>query len=566
VSVCRTRHGPGLAAALLLLTTPAAADRARGIAIGSEEVLAMRGGVLLAPLIARENGDRWPQALPITLDDGRRLDGRVIWISRQAPVPPRRWTEDPTWRSVRGIRDSDDTAAPAPGGSPFVAARLPHDGHGPLRLDRQVVVATWLDRPAGATGGAEPLPAASAHDRPDADSAFEHWRCILLAQRLGMAPPDTSRFDGAAALVAEHVADLWALGMDRLRRADAEVAERCLDLLTCTTRDRGEPIAAWVADPDQTTALLALLLEPRTAPAALQARVRAWLDAQPPVLMWLESAGMDEVVLAVINRGPRAEVARFLWNAPGDIRAAAELEPGVLSRVYVDRPRPAGERRGGGALGDRAAPAVDVLGIEVRGRRYNLPVGPRVEEARPPGAMRQALRGPLTLAEVHGVATPAPPAAPMTLIELRRRDDRWELFLDCRRPAPGAADPEGLPAPLTGGAGVSVFIGDEDEDEADGRSSAELFIPEQGDWRLRRGRDPGTIEVHRKSYEDRWLCRVVLPDEWLREERGEPVPIGCLRVLEAGGGVQTAPGVSTPWRPVVGRLAVDLTAWSEIGR
>ena len=95
------------------------------------------------------------------------------------------------------------------------------------------------------------------------------------------------------------------------------------------------------------------------------------------------------------------------------------------------------------------------------------------------------------------------------LAHLRRREGRWEIFFECRRPAGGAgatAAPAGRDEES-----ITLLLGAGDAGDA----AVALIVPEQGAWQVARGADDGTLQVHRRSAADRWLCRLVLPDAWL---------------------------------------------------
>ena len=91
-------------------------------------------------------------------------------------------------------------------------------------------------------------------------------------------------------------------------------------------------------------------------------------------------------------------------------------------------------------------------------------------------------------------------------------------------------------------------------------ASVVLAVPETGDYRLFRGSDDGTLEVHRQSYADRWYCRIVVPDRWLGTDAGELL-IGAIRTHDDSDLMETGPFASLPWRPDPGRAVFDLGAW-----
>ncbi|MHC5004733.1 MAG: hypothetical protein ACYTJ0_16600, partial [Planctomycetota bacterium] len=549
-SPSRRRRTSGIArlltgALVLFAVTAATARGAKPPESAARRPLAVRGGVLLLPLKATV--DRWPETVELELADGLRLEGRIGWIYPVEPSLNRWWTEQSRGLAVRPVR-ADDRLDPERPGGPILLARLPRDGSGPIRLGTQQLDPVWLDPPSPLPAGDRPrlevvpgLP-----DQPDPISPFAHWRWMLVAERYQQAPPDPARyaewFGDVGVLLAEHDSQLWQIAIERIARLDVSLAERCRDLLTRVCMDGPQPFASWVADPDQVSGLLSSLLDERASSTATRNAVDVWLQAQRPLLMWLEAEFPDRVRLAMVNRGREPIVARFSWPGRDDVPIAVELHAGVLTPVDLDRPPPR-ER-----LQRTTLVEPDVLRIDIDGQVFRLPLAPRTVVARPPGASRE-LRRPLTLAEVEtGALLPDLPDE-ATQVQLRRREGRWELFFECRRSAnPSGAttawSPAGVDLPL-GNEAVVAAIGD----PGDAGGSIRLTIPERDGvsvW----GGDDQTVEVYRRSFGDRWYARIVLPESWLRDRPGTPTLVGWARTYDAHAGFQVAPGAATPWRAV----------------
>ncbi|MHC4990351.1 MAG: hypothetical protein ACYTGC_05160 [Planctomycetota bacterium] len=533
-----------------------AADRVRSVV---ERPVAVRGGVLMLPLTKDRPGD-WPSTVRLVLDGGRRLEGHVAWVHAVERGPSSGWTEDPRGLAVRAVRSDDGVGNGAPG-APYLLARLPLDGEGPIRLDRQTLQPTWYDAPARGRRTAAPpdlaptvaLPTRSAPDRPDRRSPFEYWRLVLLAETVGEPVPPPDDPDGLAAMVAEHQADLWRMGLTRLEGISPALAERCRDLLTRVCVDRGQTFAAWVVDTEQLASLLTLLLDRGSSSESTRSAVEAWVELQQPLLMWLESEDPQQIHLAIVNRSHDPIIATFAWPGRDDIPIAVELRPGELTTVTIDRPP-----RPPATFGRARVDEPEVLRIEVSPQVFNLPVGPRRLVARPPAAFRYRLRRPLTLAEVQTATLLPEPADHAAVVHLRRRQGRWELFFDCRRRGGpigatrlGAVDRSGL---SVGSEAVTILLGSGDD-------AVHLVIPEAGAWALLEGARDVALEVHRRSLSDRWLCRVVLPPQWLA---GDEIELACARTFGGEEGFQTAPGAGTPWRPAIGRVAIDLSHWADL--
>ena len=561
---------------LLMLFAPAVAgaEAVRGVHSLVTAPIAVRGGVLMVPLGADRAGDNWPQTLTLRLAHGGRIEGVVAWVHPAPPTISRHWTDDPRGLAVRRIELTDDTSADG-AGAPYLLARLPPDGDGRLHLGRQTLRPQWHDLPgrtgppAGQAPNAATLQFLQEPDRPDPRSPFEYWRWVLLAQRLGMNPPSPHAYGDVASLVAEHYAGLWRVGFTRLAALSPGVAAQCTDLLTQTCLDQQQSFAAWVADPVVVGSLLAHLLDFNRPDRAVMEAALAWADARQLLLLWPEPATYDQVTLAIANPTYRQIVAKFSWLDADDIPVAVQLEPGVLTRVSIDRPTTAP----GPAAGERlkhAGTVRQVLLVESAGQRQGVSFDRDVLTAVPPGVFLAPLSPPLTLWGVQSRRRQPVAAARSTMSHLRKLNRRWEVFLECLRPAQSAhaaqqgdlfargsfRDTRGIEA-------VTLLLGPE---SSAGGPSIVLTVPESSRHRLFRGSDDGTLEIHRRSLPDRWFCRIVLPDRWLAGmSQGGPTLIGLVRTHGDGDAAETVRNATVPWRPLdPGRAAIDLTAWDAL--
>jgi hypothetical protein len=91
-----------------------------------------------------------------------------------------------------------------------------------------------------------------------------------------------------------------------------------------------------------------------------------------------------------------------------------------------------------------------------------------------------------------------------------------------------------------------------------------LCIPENGFWNVVQGVNDGTLQVHRRSYLDRWLCRIVLPETWFSALRPELSFLGVARTHGESFQIETGPNICTPWRPQVERVILDLSRWDDL--
>lgn len=568
------------------------------------------GGVLMLSLTAERHGDSWPRTLTVTLEDGRAITGRLAWI---APMPSRHdagWTDSPLGLSVRDIRATDRTAAgtssrrePAStgeirsrAGTPFLLAELPPDARGTIQLLNQTLRPRWLTISTPGQHGSEPsdmLTRARSFDRPDPDHPLEYWRWVMLADRLGKRPPPppSDPENLTVRLAALHSAQLWQAALDRVREQSRGVADHLRDLLTriCTDDDAAVSFAAWVADPVAVNSLLNTLVDRNLDGEQLINRALEWADRHERLMVWLESAGDRYARVAIVNSSFRPQVARLRWEDPDDIPIAVELPSGRLTRVRLER-----RSRGGDLAGDDD-PVPEVLRIDVAdlpGRddelTYTLVLDVPVRPALPPGVYLPPLAPALTLASVQQGRQPTAPERYATTAQIRRLQGRWELFVEAHRPVRGEEREErigtagsgqsavgnrplqlqgdfaGLPADVFGRDAIVIFIG---EEERDGKAHTIFAVSEQGDHQLVHGREHPTLRVHQRSFDDRWLCRIELPDQWLSAAMGEATHLGVMRMFPGNAAAAaTSPMPAVPWRLEPGRLSFDLTRWDDVPR
>lgn len=553
------------------------------------------GGVLMLPLIAERPGDSWPRTLPLVLEDGREITGHVAWI---APAPRRddaQWTDSPLGLSVRAIRPDDRTSAgrsprqdSAPAGTvrsragmPLLLAELPPDAAGSIRLLNQTLHPRWLSaagadeksgrKPAADSDASDMLQRERALDRPDPDHPLEYWRWTLLADRKGKRPPPPDHLDDESRrLTALHTAQLWQVALNRVREHSRGVADHLRDLLTRVCTDGDVPFAAWIADPAAVNALLNILLDEKLNGPALVDRALEWADDHERPMVWLESATEQYARLAIVNPSFRPTVARLRWDDPDDVPIAVELPAGRLTRVRFERQ--AFDAVGSGDTQQAAAPEPEVLLIDVDERTLTLVLDVPVHPVVPPGVYLPPLSPTLTLASVQQGRPPVLSEQYATTAQVRRLQGRWEVFVECRRPETGVRgdrQSDGRDGRLLEEAHegeqvehVAVFIG---ENERDGEARIILIVPEHGEYQLARGSDHRALRVHRRSYDDRWHCRIVLPDAWLDTERGETTHLGVVRSF-ADNAAATTPMPAVPWRLEPGRLSFDRSNWDDVPR
>lgn len=496
-----------------------------------ESPVAVAGGVVVFP-VSWDPAEDPPRTVGARLDDDRVVEGVVGWTRADEPPTPSTW-------SASGERMTLSSEPPSTGDATgaWLLVPMPEGYRGRLRLGGGTVSPRWLDPAPTFARPRQQVASSSAEARPDERQPLEWWRWAVLADRLGIEPPPPGG-DDAGQLAARHLAELWRAGIARVERRSPGVAEEIRERLTVTVADldSDEPrreVAAWLASPARTRVLLGIMLDPeRDDEAAMQASL-AWLRTEDELTMWIESALADRVAFAVANPGLDEAVLRCRWLEGDPVPIAVTVPPRSLRRVQVDRPA----RRSGGASTE------GVLLISRGEHRRRLDFGTSPVPVRPPGQSLGAFSTRMSLAEAQGVAVETA-AQRGAAAEVRRRGREWELFLECFRPDGAREDV------------VEIRLGGPDS------RLPVIRVRERGEV------ESSGASVERRSYPDRWRCRVVLPDAWLAEAlvglRSPAVGISISRRLELADGSTEVSSVGPPlppWRPVGATIAIDLAAW-----
>ncbi|MEE8156212.1 MAG: hypothetical protein V3T53_14760, partial [Phycisphaerales bacterium] len=311
--------------------------------------------------------------------------------------------------------------------------------------------------------------------------------------------------------------------------------------------------------------LLWLLLDFTSSDRRVMQTALAWADATDLRLVWPQGADRDRVTVAIVNPTFDRVVARFTWMAADQPTVATRLEPAVLTRVHVDRPiAPPPEPTRRTPL-DTPESIHETLLVEINGRAIRVASRRGALIARPPGVLFAPLRAPLTLAEAQTHQQLAVPPDRSTLVQLRRLNRRWEIFLECRRPTPPTAEADLAAAAdfrdARGIEAVTLLFGPE---KPDGGPTVVLTVPELGWRRLFVGANDGTLQIHRRSYADRWYCRLVVPERWMAGRTPGRVELGFVRTHGDSDAVEAGPNTTVPWQLDPGRVAIDISSWADV--
>ncbi len=521
---------------------------------------AVRGEPLLIPV--RIDGSA-PRTIDVTLDaprpDGRveriaRIRGTVAWPVRVRTAATGRWAQSASPIVLEADRPEDATDA-------YVAIELPDAV--PARTTLAIAGATlepaWHDRApadllARLAQRASMLVPQGAPDpllsRPDPSLPFERFRGeIGRAMRGWDGPSAAEALDSANALAARASNALWLAALARIAAVSEGTAAEAAELLVATASDAQAPapIAAWIADPGEVSALLTLALDPARTDEAMVDAVVTWMRVRTPLLIWIEEETRDDVAIAMANPTSGEEVVRFEWIerdllSDSDPPVATIVPPTETVRLRLPRAR-------GAEIDGSAIPGagLSILRVENRGLVRTIPIAPPSVRARPSGIDFSPFVAPLDLPTVAVGARTSASAGPPTLASLRPRLAGWEILVDARGPVVAAADgamQECLEISGPGGRLLRVFR-DGRVDDADGLLTDGL--PDAG---------PG---VSIRDFGDRWRLSLFVPPAWLdRDGPATLVEVGFRR--RVGTSVFDAPLAAPPWRAVPRTISVDILA------
>ncbi len=507
------------------------------IRVGLTPPAAVRGSDLIVPLVSDDGLDVWPERLPVRLGD-HRTEAVVAWIVPR-PIEQPRWTTPSTPVSV--IATPSD--GPRPNGTPIAILPIPIDADGEIELLDTVWSPVWTraDPPF------DPEVSLASSIGPDADppldDPMEWFRWAIRADLEGARPPSPVGVGPLGRRVAVAIAVEWRAGLERVASESPGVAREIAERLVATVADERRPlgdrlVAAWPTDPRGLAGLRAILIDPaRTALEAARAGL-AWFEARPPFVAWVLRPGGERTVLEIVNPTAGEIVAIASWTDAGWSQALV-LPPRSLTRHEIDRP----------VFGAGSPPPVEEIQLEAGGRRQRLSLGPRAIPVRPPGASFGTLGLPRTLAAMEGDFVEAPPPVASTTAVLRRRDGRWEVFIDARGPGWPADDDR-----------VTLTFGEGD------RPVAVLEVRADGGHRVESGGDDGSLEVRTHRIDGLWRAEVAVPESWLigaiGRVRAGAVMIGLRRI--GPGGFVTFAGPPPPaWRREIPVQGFALGDWGQ---
>ncbi|MFM7261201.1 MAG: hypothetical protein ACKO3W_11415 [bacterium] len=532
---------------------------------------AVRGEPLLVPV-------RFDGAVPRSIDvlievprtDGRvdrapRLSAAIVWPVRVREATTGRWASSASPLVLEASRPSGATDA-------YIAIELPEEipAKASLAIGASTIEPVWHDRAPNdlllrLAERASMLVPQGAPDallsRPDPSLPFERFRFAIGRALRGWDEPATAApLDSSNALAARASTALWMAALARIASVSEGTAAEAAELLVATASDpqASAPIAAWIADSAEVSALLTLALDPARSDEAMVDAVVTWLRVRTPLLIWVEEETRDDVAIAMVNPTSGEEVVRLEWIerdllSDSDPPVATIVPPTETVRLRLPRAR--GAEIDGAEIPDGGP---EVLRIENRGIVRSLSIAPASVRARPSGIEFAPFVAPLDLPTVAAGARAPDLLAPPMVASLRPRLEGWEILVESRGAMAGAR--------------VNASEGGEtsstDVRTADLGVAADRVELVGRDGRLVRVFRDGRIEdpdgvladgpgVAVREFGDRWRLALLVPPAWLnRVGAATLVEVGFRRRI--GTSVFDAPRAAPPWRPVPRTIAVDI--------
>ena len=545
------RRGPLLWLLMLALVSCASAlvGADPTIAVLDDRPLAVEGDVLAVPVMCSNPLSERPLPERVLLDtDDGAIEGTVLWIGLSINNLP-----DPTtayWTSP--IADLTSIEPPSTQlqreqARGYVLCELPPGYRGNLAIGDTVITPRWLPPLAQSSGPM--MEARVGIAWPSMNDPGSWWRWALMARLEDRCPPEPLG-SPAERLLARQVASLWLAGIERLERVSPGTAAELTELLVarCLTPDLLE-VAAWITDPTELGSLLDLMLDLRRDDQLVVRSVLSFLDARFPLLAWVELETGSKVRIGVANPTDGEQVVRLQWIEGDPIPIAEVVPSGEVIMIDLDRPviREVSVQTDIEAL----SPSSEFL-LSCGRMEKRLQFTSERLKARPPGLRFQPFFLPLSLSDAWAGTRRLPPPSWASTAVLRKRNGRWELFIECMNgELPDGPDDS-----------IAIWFGPPETPVRVirvGSDGSLAFTPAGSRFH------GGNLRVRR--FKDRWRAVLVLDDRLISASAASGIPdslqIGLLR--EVDGRLFSIAGASTPpWNAVPPAYLVDLSDWGEV--
>lgn len=517
-------------------------DPQQKIATTMTQPVAVRGSVLLLPIVRRSAQVEWPTSIELRLGDGRKLVGRVARIESREPTSE-------LWTTPSRII----VAAPPVGDNDIaLLVELPSDADDDIQLESQRVDPYWMNPLPPVLVEKEP-PELLVNDLPDPAAPNEYFRTVLLAHRNSTVPSEPQGSD-LEVLYARSQAALWSAAIARLEENDPVMSQMVISDLVGRAHTSGTPrttsFAAWETDEADLTQLLRSLLTPKVDGIIIAESARAWLEGRSPLIFWIEKDDGESLVIGVANPRCVAIPLNLRWPDQSDTATTGDVAPESVQYFRVARtdwtsshapiidPALADamiERGLGGMLppGDMAGPSAARTALERQARAAqvliaqqseistNILVGRGRGATRPPGIGFGTFVPAANLAGIRSGVLRSPPAQWSTTMGLRKRPAGWELLVECRSPQGASPNRDEVIIVCDGGFQQTIKV------RSDGSIDAQSELVES------------TAQIHHSA--DRWRVRIPLPDDWMAPLKGVPGKFSIAASRRVDGSGSDAP-------------------------
>ncbi len=374
--------------------------------------------------------------------------------------------------------------------------------------------------------------------RPDPRAPFERFRWRLGVALRGWEEPPP--LEGVAQLAALQSESIWLAALARIDRVSPGTACEIAEQLVATVVDleRNHQVAAWISDPDELNALIAMMLDTSKSDAEAVESVLTWNRVRAPVFIWTEREDDHAITLAFANPTAAELLLPMQWLGALEPSVAALLQPGTLERLRVALPTKDGSSISGLVPGTELGSAI--LSIQCQGEEKRLPFRIRATSANVPGIALRPFLAPLDLKSVATGTRTAAPSALQSEAHLRERNTGWELLLICRNEI--GCDPMRDRVVIHAGESGTVTVFASGLVECTGATTSAVS---------------SRVEV--RQFQGEWRASLQVPAEWIADTGVERLlRIGFRRVVDEQSA--DAPTACAPWNPLPITVSMQLKA------
>ena len=135
---------------------------------------------------------------------------------------------------------------------------------------------------------------------PDPLAPFERFRFEIGGALRGWNKPNAFVRASPDDIAARATSALWRAALARIAASSVGTATELAELLVAQCQDEfaSAPIAAWIADPRELGALLALIFDPSRSNEQMVEGIVSWMRVRAPLLVWIDNDDSESITLA----------------------------------------------------------------------------------------------------------------------------------------------------------------------------------------------------------------------------------------------------------------------------